>query len=879
MFEWLHALWFRLWRRRQLERDLQDEMQFHLEMLARRHQQDGMTREAAQHAAHRAFGNATGLKESSRDLWSFPALEAFFQDLRSGWRQLRRRPGFALVAILTLALGIGATTAIFSLFYAALLRPLPLDHPERIVLLQERYHRDGIRRASVPNFRDWQKQNDVFEAMAALAEDSVAIQYGHDPQTAFSASVSPGFFRVMGAHPALGRGFLPGEDQPGHNHVVVLSHALWSSLMHSDPAVIGTPIRIDDQPYTVIGVMPSSFRVPLSGVQAWLPFQPSTRSATHRGYSYLLVFARLKPGISLLQAQSEMSGIARNLFRKYAGVGDAAEDVRLTPLRTFLDHDIQTELFIFMAAALLLLLLATTNVTSLLLSKASSRQQETAVRRALGASRWRLFQQTLTENFLLVLVGGVTGWGIALAAIRGMRAADVVQPAILPAPGVPGLDRHVLLFTSAVSAIAVLLLSVVTAVHSSSAPVQETLKQGGHSASAGRRPLRTSRSLVVFEVSLGVILLTGAGLLIRSYSRLRQVELGFDPGHVLTLHVDLPYTRYDSHHPVSLFYTPALKKIRALPGVESAALVSTPPLEGVNVSGGFAVQGRPDVDQRISASWKAVSDGYYRTLRIPLLKGRYFTAADRATAQPVVIVNQALAQRVWPHQNPIGQHIQFDTPQWETVVGVVGNIHQSAPGLAPMPEINAPWQQPRFEPLRQSMCFVIRTSVGPSTLIKPVEAAIHSVDPDQPVSDVTTMNAIVDESFNDARTNTGLLAVFAGAALLLAGIGVFGVMAYAVAERTREIGIRMALGAARKTVLRGVLGQAARLAVIGVALGVGGALGLTPFLRSLLFEVQPDDPWSLAGAVLLLIVVGLVASYLPARRAASVDPLIALRSE
>lgn len=879
MIEWLHALWLRLWRRRQLERDLQDEMQFHLEMLAQRHQQEGMTREAAQYAAHRAFGNATALQESNHDLWSFPALEAFVQDLRYGWRQLRRSPGFATVAILTLALGIGATTAIFSLFYTALLRPLPLDHPERIVLLQERDHRDSIRRASVPNFHDWQKQNDVFEAMAALAEDSVAIQYSHDPQRAFSASVSPDFFRVMGARPALGRGFLPGEDQPGHNHVVVLSHALWSSLMHSDPAVIGTSVRIDDQPYTVIGVMPPSFRVPLSGVQAWLPFQPSTRSATHRGYSYLLVFARLKPGISLLQAQSEMSGIARNLFRKYAGVGDAAEDIRLTPLRTFLNRDIQTELFIFMAAALLLLLLATTNVASLLLSKASARQQEAAVRRALGASRWRLLQQTLTENTLLLLLGGAAGWGVAQAAIRGMRAAKVVQPAILPAAGGLGLDPHVLVFTSALCTVAMLLLSVMTALHSSSAPVQDTLKQGGHPSSAGRRRLRTSRSMVIVEVSLGVILLAGAGLLIRSYSRLRQVELGFNPDHVLTMHVDLPYTRYDSHHPVSLFFTPALEKIRALPGVESAALVSTPPLEGINVSGGFAVQGRPDVDQRIGASWKAVSDGYYRTLQIPLMKGRYFTAADRANTDPVVIVNQALAQRVWPNQNPIGQHLQFDTPQWETVIGVVGNVHQSAPGLAPMPEINVPWQQPGFAPLHQSMSFVVRSSVDPATLIKPVEAAILSVDPGQPVSNVTTMNAIVDESLNGARTHTGLIIVFAGAALLLAGIGIFGVTAYAVAERTREIGIRMALGAAQETVLLAVLGQALRLAAIGVVLGLAATLGLTRFLRSMLFGVQPDDPWSLAGAVLLVMIVGLVASYLPACRAARVDPLIALRNE
>ncbi len=867
--------------RRRAEAELEEEIRAHLELETEENIEAGMSAEEARYAARRAFGNLTLTKEDSRTMWGLRSFETLLQDVRFGVRMLVKSPTFTIVAVIALALGIGANTAIFSVINTVLLRPLPYKDPERLVMVWEDDSKHGYPRdtPAVANYMDWREQNQSFEAMAAMADQSFNLTGMGEPERIDGQRVSANLFSLMGVEPQLGRGFSPEEDQPGAGRVVIISNGLWQRRFGGDRTIVGKTLDLNGESYQVVGVMPTQFQFPRREVDLWVPIAFTPQQAANRGSHYLQVIARLKPGVAVQQAQADMSSIAARLQQQYPEQNTQLGAV-VIPLHEQVTGDMRPALLVLLGAVGFVLLIACANVANLLLARAAARQKEIAVRVALGASRLRLIRQFLTESILLAVIGGVLGlllsfWGINL--LKSFIPDTIAQARTIT------IDAKVLGFTLLVSLLTGLIFGLAPATQASKFNLNETLKEGGRDSSAGSRGNRIRAMLVVAEVAVSLILLIGAGLLINSFLRLRNVDPGFRAENLLTMQVVLPKQKYSDQARRSAFYTELLRRVESLPGVKSAAVTTNLPLYRQGNSIGLSIEGRPDpIGQRPSVTTRVISQRYFSTMGIQLLQGREFGDQDRIDSPAVAVVSETMARRFWPGESPLGKRVTPSTPDtaapedWITVVGVVKDVHQFDLVADPKPQMYLSYVQAEFFEPRD---LVVSTSVDPLSMTSAVRGAVWEIDKDQPVSNIRTMKEIVSESVARQRFSMLLLGIFAGLALVLAAVGIYGVMSYSVAQRTREIGLRMALGAQKWDVLRLVVGQGLKLVLIGIAIGLVAAFVLTRVMSSLLFGISATDPTTFIAISLVLISVAVLASFIPARRATKVDPMIALRYE
>ena len=790
------------------------------------------------------------------------------QDLRYGLRALAKSPGFAAVAVLTLALGIGANSAIFSVVNTLLLRPLPVKDPGRLVMVWDTQPGALRAPASYPEYQDWKEHVGVFEELGAFFDTTLRLTGTQEPEQLPTVRLSAGLLPMLGVTPTLGRAFRPEEEKPGGEQVAMIGRALWKRRFGASASVLGTKITLDGEPFTVIGVVPPAF--PFDGQRdLYIPLRLDSERAP-RGLHFIKVLGRLRSGPALTRARAELEGAAARL----RSTGVTRHGIEIVPLQEHLVGDTRPALLVLLGAVGFVLLISCTNVANLLLARAASRQKEIAIRLAVGASRARLIRQLLTESLILATLGGGLGlllawWGVDLLAAVGTRLPRVEEIRI---------DGTVLGFTAGISLLTGFLFGLAPAVQASMADFHQTLKEGGRQSGpeSGRHRLRSM--LVVIEVALSLVLLLGAGLLIRSFARVLDTDKGFDPSRVLALDLSLPFSSYDEPREQAAFFKELLERVGEVRDVEAAAVVSHLPLSGNNTNSGLLIEGRtwPEGDAPLADN-RLVSADYFRALRIPVIKGRGFTDGDNESSRPVAVINESLARRFFPNENPIGRRIdmQWKTHGWQEIVGVVGDIKHDGLDLPSLPTVYASYLQAPDS----GMTLVVRTAGDPRRLIGAIRSQVYAVDRNQPVSTVRTMENVVAESVGPRRLSMSLLSGFAALALFLAAVGIYGVMSTSVAHRTHEIGIRMALGARKADVLRLVVGQGARLTLAGLGLGVATALPLTRALSGLLFGVSPADPLTFAGISLLLAVASLLACYLPARRAMKVEPMAALRTE
>jgi putative ABC transport system permease protein len=806
------------------------------------------------------------------------------QDLRYAFRTLAKNPSFTAVAVLTLALGIGANTAIFSVVNGVLLHPLPYPDPDRLVMVWMRFTDIGLpndrNSVSAPEFRDLKESNRSFAGLAAIGGDVFNLGVQGTPQRIEGADVSPSLFSVLGVQARLGRTFLAEEAQPGRNKVVVLSDGLWKRAFGGDPGVVGRMISINGSTALVVGVMPPGFEFPRQA-EMWAPlaFTPQDLSPDNRGNHSYGVLARIKPEWSLAQAMADMETVSNNIIQQNLDYPYRRFNftVLLSPLLKETVGDAKTPLWMLMGAAGLVLLIACANVAGLLLARAEVRRKETAIRVSLGAGRSRIVGQLLTESVLLSSIGGLVGLALAPQILKGVGTLGATA---LPRAADVRIDVAVLAFTTAVSFSVGILFGLAPALQTLGGPRFDTLKEGGRSSGAGAGRHRLLKALVVGETAISLVLLAGAGLLLKSFVRILEVRPGFEPAGVLTMRVSLPEQKYSRPEQVRAFYSKLVERVQGLPGVQAAGAVNILPLSGENQSGTVSVDTRavPPDQTTPEADWRAVTPGFFKALRIPLIRGRYVDEQDTETSPPVAVVDETLAHAYWPNENPIGKRLKRggqSTEPWMTVVGVVGHVRYRT--LTAPSRVEVYW--PESQSPNSDMGLAIRTSGDPLSLASTVQKVVQEADPDQPVYRVATMRDLMADSVAGQRLAMILLAVFAGLAVLLAAIGTYGVLAYSVAQRTHEIGIRIALGAERRDVLRMVLGEGAKMALVGVAIGLVAAFGLTRLMANMLFGVSAHDPPSFAGVAGLLILVALAACYIPARRAMKVDPMVALRYE
>ena len=801
------------------------------------------------------------------------------QDIRFAVRMLLKRPGFTVIVVLTLALGIGANTTIFSAIDAVLLNPLPYKDPDRLVVVWETNRQLGDRsEVTIGNFRDWRSRNQVFDQLASLFYTDMNLSGIGEPQRIKSCVVSTNFFQALGVQPMLGRSFLPEEENPGRPFTVILSHDLWQRMFGSDPNLINKSLTLNGHPVAVIGVMPPGFELqfPTSmRVEMWVPMVIG-EGDLDRTMNFLYTLARLKQGVTREQAQAEMSLIASQLQQQYPET-NADRGVKVVPLHKQVVGNVESYLYMLFAAVGFVLLIACANVAGLLLARVTTRHKEVAIRLALGASRWRLMRQLLTESLILSVVSGLLG---LLVAYGGIKLLLALTPSEVPRLHEIGLHVSVFLWTLAISVVTGLLFGLAPALQASKPDLNEALKD-----SSGRNPGSAQGSglrnlLVISEVAVALLLLVGAGLMTKSFVRLQQVNPGFEATNRVSMYIALPTQKYRRQQ-VNNFYNQLIERVRNLPGVESVGGIDPLPLSSNNLTTTFLVEGAPvvAVADRPEAGRRVVTPDYFQTMSIPVLKGRSFTEQDRDNAPNVIVVNEALATRYWPNQDAIGKRLGFEDdsskPVWREIVGVVGNVRHKALETEAMPEVYFPYQQSPGN----FMNLVVHTTSDPVSMVPAIRSQISSIDKDQPVSDVMTMEQRLSRSVASSRFVTLLLSSFSVLALGLAALGIYGVMAYLVAQRTQEIGVRMALGAQRHDVLKLVVGKGMALAVIGTTIGLGASVALTRLMRSLLFEVTPTDWLTFLTASLILLSVALLACYLPARRATKVDPLTALRYE
>jgi putative ABC transport system permease protein len=794
--------------------------------------------------------------------------------MRYALRTLAKSPGFTVVALLTLALGIGANTAIFSVVNSVLLKPLHAVDPGSLVAIWTKRN-DGARATlSYLDVQYMREQNHTLAQLEAYFPSSFNLKSADRPERVRGARVTAGWFKIFGVKPRLGRAFADGEDRPDAPHAIVLREDLWRNDFAADPNLIGKTISLDGEWFTVVGIMPLDFRFPSQRTQVWIPLVPS-QGELSRGSHFLRGIGRMKTGVSVEETHSDLGLLTKRLAQQYPQDDGNRVDATVNSLREEITGGSRRSLLIILGAVAFVFLIACANVSNLLLVRASARHKEIAIRRAMGATQWQLFRHFVIESMLLAGIGALLGW---LLSLWGIDLLLTLRPASIPRLGEIGADFRVLSFTIFISLLAALSFALASALQTSSAPVNEFLKQGGRT-SAGGSQNRLRSILVAGEIATALILLTGAGLLIESFWRLQHVNPGFQSDRVLTLQLDLPRVKYRLRNPVSGFWEPLLAKVGALPGVQSAGVIDYLPIETSGINGDFQIEGRPPapLGQAPSVEQRAIGADYFQALRIPLAAGRFFSRADTATAPPVVIINQTMSRQYWGNQSPIGSRIRFWSPAWVTVVGVAGDVRQAGVDSPPEPELYVPLTQ---NPSRAfSMTLVIRTSNDPAGLAGVVRTELQSVDPEQPVSGIRTMDEVLTEYLAGRRFTMFLLVSFAVVAMLLAALGIYGVMAWTVRHRTREIGIRLALGASIANVFRVVMAQGMRLAGAGLSIGILGALALTRVLSSLLYGVSATDLFTFAAVSLVLAGVASLAIYLPARRATKVDPMVALRYE
>ena len=867
-------------RRVRFDRELEEEVRFHLEMRAEEYLAAGMTPEEARRAARRRFGNETRLRELSRETWGFMMMETLFQDVRFGARMLAKHKGFTAVAVLTLALGIGANTAIFSVVNAVLLKPLPYDNSHELVQIWGTQPQLDTAPMSPANFLDWREQNRVFERVAAYTGQNLNLSGVADPERIRATRVSADLFELLRVRPELGRAFLAEEDQYGGQRVVILSHGLWQRRFGANPEILGRSLTLNDQSYVVVGVMPPDFSFPRTTTEMWTPiaFSPGERGT--RNTNYISVLARLKPGVTIEQARSEMEALARRQQEQYqeanTGIG-----VKLISYKEQVVGNTRPILLLLLGAVGFVLLIACANVANLLLARAAGRRKEMAVRSALGAGRRRVVRQLLTESVLLALVGG--GLGLLLA-LWGINLLVALQPANIPRLAELRVDRGVLMFASALSLLTGVAFGLAPALRATKLDLNDALKEGGKGADAGGGRQRLRSILIVSEIALSLVLLIGAGLMIKSFWRLNQVEPGFNAENTLTMVVSLPTTRYAEPGRQVAFFRQAVERVGNLPGVDAAGVTTNIPLFGGN-STGFNVEGDPPYapGQRPLVEYRSVSPGYFRAMGIPLLRGRTFNEQDGGDAPGVVIINETLARRHFPGEDPLGKRLGFSGPtDWREIVGVVRDTRNYGLDEEVKPEAYMPYTQSAPGYLAGSisgMILVARTASDPQGMSAAIKREVQGLDGNLPVYNIKTMEQHLAESTAQRRFNMLLLSAFAGVAVLLAVFGLYGVMSYMVSQRTREIGLRMALGAQARDILGMAVRQGVVLILIGIGVGLAGALALTRVMSGLLYGVDATDPATFAAIVLLLAFASLIACYIPARRATRVDPLIALKYE
>jgi len=865
-----------LFRRRRVDRELEDEFRFHLDQLVEEEIAAGVAAEEARRSALRKMGGITQFQEESRDMRRVNYIDDLLRDVRYAARNLRRSPGFATLAVLIMALGIGANTAVFSVVNAVLLKPLSYQDPDRIVTLSDSWRTgeaptDLSKQVSILNFQDWHDQSSSFEAMAYYASRETAVMPGATAEYARVTSVSPEFFRVFAIEPIAGRFFTAEEMKPGSGGAVMISYAYWQSRFGGDPRVLGQTVRVST-PRPIVGVLPPGFRFPHE-TDLWVPaiVSPQPRSANN-----FLAVGRLRASVSLGQAQSEMILLARRLEQQYPD-SNKGRSVAVTRMRDDMVGDIRLTLYLLLGAVSVVLLIACANTATLLLGKATARTREVAVRAALGASRHRIVRQLVTESLLLAFIAGIAG---LVLAYWGSMALVSLAPANLPRLAETGVDRWVLAFTLGISMITSLLFGLVPALYASRIELSEALKQGATRVVSGRGVARMRGMLVVAEIALAVVLLSGAGLLIKSFVALHNVVLGFRPENVLVMRATMAGPRDAALPRARQYFRDVLAQAAALPGVLAAGATMAPPgyVESTAVYFLDRVPPQHEWNRAPSVVLSIVAPGTFAALGIPLKAGRDFSNGDTEDRPFVAVVNEALVRKSFANQNPLGRTIfcPFDSFKGMTIIGVVGDVRQRGPEREPMPECYMTYGQHAFNGTTLSV--VARTAGDPNVLAETLRRVAQEKSPDVPMK-FTTMEAILSENVAAPRFRTLLFAVFAGLAVCLAMAGVYGVMAYAIGQRSTEIGLRMALGASTGSVLRLVLGQGLALAGLGLALGLGAAVTGTRLLTTVLFRVRPNDPVVYLAVAALLGVVALVACYIPARRASKIDPLTAIRQE
>jgi putative ABC transport system permease protein len=852
----------------------------------------GMSAEEARFAAHRKLGNATLIREEIYKMNSIGFLETLWQDVRFALRMLRKNPGFSAVAILTLALGIGANTAIFSVVYAVLLKPLPYPKSEQLVNVFQAKPSENIPRAvwASLTLEELRAQNKVFSGVAGVARHQLTLTGRGDPTVVNTNVVTPELFALLGTKPIAGRGLLPEDGKNGAAPVVVLGEEAWRGLFDADPNVVGTSIGLDKKSFTIVGIMPSSFRFPAvtANQQVWIPvaqdplFSPFMSS---RRRHFLGVIGRLKPGVSQTEAQADLDAVGASLAKEFPAENSGWES-HAEPLQQVIVGSSRSALLVLLGAVGLVLLIACANIANLLLSRATSRTREMAVRTALGAGRMRIVRQLLSETAVLGLFGGAAGvaiayWGVqALSLLLPPPASAFVSP-ILPEVNTIRVDNFVLGFALLLSAFASFAFGLAPALFASNSNLQTSLREGeGRSGESGGR--RRARSiLAAAEIALAMVLLVSAGLLLRSFTKLTSVNPGYEAKHVLKADVSLPRFQYSTPQQWSTFSDQLMTRIKAEPGLQNSAMVVPAPMISAGVELNFEIVGTPppSAGSSRSANYVSVTPDYFHVLGIPLLAGRYFNDRDAMSAPRVTVISQAMAKTYFPNESPIGKHLVFafrpDPGVDREIVGVVGDIRDVALSQKPGPMMYVPFAQAPF----WGGAVIVKSSLSASEVTAAIRRDVRALDPDLPVTDVEDLSALVDASAAQPKFRTSLLGIFAAIALILAVTGIFGVISYSVSRRTHEIGIRVALGASRAAILKMILRETLMLTFTGLAIGIPCALAASRLVANLLYGVSPSDPATVAAVALILTSVAVLAGYIPARQAMQVDPMVALRHE